>query len=142
MGQQVMQLKLGNKKQQLATIKWVVYSSYRCGPGLCVYIYWKFAIMIVACMANCYALTAHVRAVGFTIINNQQMTPPFHNKLLANMNFVLLLSIGKTCSVRILQWINKPKKWCNNHKGGVWGDYYYIIHEGCLSTEVSLQCMS
>ena len=29
------------------------------------------------------------------------------------MNF----NIGKLCSARILQWINNPKEWCNNHQG-------------------------
>ena len=27
-------------------------------------------------------------------------------------------SIGKTCSTKILQWINNPKEWHNNHWGG------------------------
>ena len=29
-----------------------------------------------------------------------------------------ITSIDKTYSVRILQWINKLNKWCNNHQGG------------------------
>ena len=33
------------------------------------------------------------------------------------------LCIGKTWSARIIQWINNPKEWCNNH----WGRAEVII---------------
>ena len=34
--------------------------------------------------------------------------------LLCYLFHIRLISIGKTCSVRILQLINNPKEWCNN----------------------------
>ena len=33
-------------------------------------------------------------------------------------NALSILSIGKTCSVRVLQWINNPKESQSNHQGG------------------------
>ena len=30
----------------------------------------------------------------------------------------VMFSIGKTCSARILQWMNNLKEWHNNHQGG------------------------
>ena len=56
--------------------------------------------------------------------------------IFANISPLFILRMGKTCSARILQWINNLKECCNNHQGRAKGDYY-IIHEGCLSTEVS-----
>ena len=35
------------------------------------------------------------------------------------MMYAIFLSIGNTPSASILQWINNPKEWCNNHQGEV-----------------------